>query len=62
MMYFWLIPIVILFVALVWILYGLATKRKAAGVRTTGETLVDKTGGEGEEQAPLRPGDERGEV
>jgi cbb3-type cytochrome oxidase subunit 3 len=43
MLYFWLIPAVLLFVLLIWFLYGAATKRRAAGVRTSGETLVDKT-------------------
>jgi hypothetical protein len=59
MLYFWLIPVVFLAVVLIWILYSLATKRKEAGVRSTGETLVDKTDGEAEEEAPLRPDDER---
>jgi hypothetical protein len=55
MLYFWLIPAAILLVVLIWVLYGLATKRKGAGVRLSGETLLDKTDGTAEREAPLRP-------
>ena len=42
MMYFWLIPAVVLLAALLWGLYEMATKRPGARGRTSGRTLVDK--------------------
>jgi len=41
MMYFWLIPALVLFVLLVWWLYYSATRR--APHKTDGRTIVDKT-------------------
>jgi len=41
MMYFWLIPAVVIFLLLVWFLYYSATRR--APHRTEGRTIVDKT-------------------
>lgn len=40
MMYFWLIPAVVLLVVVLWVLYAAATKR--APQRTEGKTVVDK--------------------
>ncbi len=47
MMYFWLIPAILLALAVLWGLYGMATKNPGARGRTSGRTLVDKpTSGE----------------
>jgi hypothetical protein len=52
MMYFWLIPAVILLLVVVWLVYGAATKRKNAGVKTEGEVLVHKPPPENRSDSP----------
>ncbi len=42
MVYFWLIPALLLLLALMWGLYGTATKHKTARGRSSGRILVDK--------------------
>ncbi|MEW6156392.1 MAG: hypothetical protein AB1813_03110 [Verrucomicrobiota bacterium] len=42
MFYIWFIPLVLILAVVVWLLYANATKKRRAGMKSRGETLVDE--------------------
>jgi hypothetical protein len=45
MMYFWLIPLLLLLLIGLGFLYSTATRRRGAGMKTEGRAVVDKASG-----------------
>jgi len=52
MLHVWLIPAVVVFLVVLWVLYLIIKRQGGSGERTEGRTLVDKT----DEEDPPRPG------